>query len=108
MSVDWKKNAAASLFKVHANGYVYFLTPSLPRAWLPRSVSHKAMQDLEMMTYLSPHLNMLVCMKALSITFGYRSEHFCFIENTAFLKNNLSVQWINKAILERQSLTSFE
>lgn len=40
MSVDWKKNAAASLFKVHVNGYVYFLTPSLPTAWLPHSMSH--------------------------------------------------------------------
>lgn len=27
MSVDWKKNAAASLFKVHVNGYVYFFNP---------------------------------------------------------------------------------
>lgn len=88
MSVDWKKNAAASLFKVHVNGYVYFLTPSLPRTWLPCSMSHEEMQDLEMMTYLRLHLNTLVCMRALSIAFGYRDEHFCFIGNETFLKNN--------------------
>lgn len=51
MSVDWKKNAAASLFKVHVNDYVYFLTPSRLRAWRQGSMSHTAMQDLEMMTY---------------------------------------------------------
>lgn len=27
MSADWKKNAAASLFKVHVNGHVYFFNP---------------------------------------------------------------------------------
>lgn len=45
MSVDWKKNAAASLFKVHVNGYVHFLTPSLPSTWLPTSMSYSEIDD---------------------------------------------------------------
>lgn len=42
-----------------------------------------------------------------AIAFGYRDEHFCFIGNETFLKNNLHVQRINKAILEKIIIDNF-
>lgn len=46
-------------------------------------------------------------MKIPSFTFGYRDEHLCLIENKAFLRNNLDVQYINKTIPEMTIIGNF-
>lgn len=106
MSVDWKKNATASLFKVHVNGYVCFLTPSLPRTWLPCSMSPAEMQALEMITCLRLHLNMLVCMRALSLLVTEMSIS-ASQEIKPFWKKQLTYIMYNKAILEKIIIGNF-
>lgn len=83
MSVDWKKNAAVSLFKVHVNGYVYSFNPkSAKNLTAMFSVSHgnaRSGDDDLLKTAFK-----YVGMHETPIAFGYREDCFCFTENKAF------------------------
>lgn len=97
MSADWKKNAAASLLKVHANGHVCFFNPQSAKNLTAMSnVSHWNTRSGED-NLLKAAFSTWLCMRALFLTFGCRDEHFCFIEKV-LLKNNLDVQCTDKTI----------